>query len=125
MKFTPSLPIKKVVKKWGSNSYYWLERPKFDGSQSCYGIGTEVFYPISTLTPRQFDYQMIEKVCGSCPFKQQCFDYAVCHEPYGIWAGTTPNERKLFREKHKIGIVPLEYIKEFFIDSNPRFDVFK
>jgi hypothetical protein len=35
------------------------------------------------------------KVCGPCPIRQQCLDYAISNrEEYGIWGGTLPGERR-------------------------------
>ena len=34
-------------------------------------------------------------VCRSCPFRLACGAYAIAaQEPYGIWGGTTPEERR-------------------------------
>ena len=39
-------------------------------------------------------------VCQRCPVREQCYEFAVRNvEPYGIWAGTTPDVRKkLYKE---------------------------
>jgi hypothetical protein len=35
-----------------------------------------------------------KELCDTCPVKQQCFEYALeTHQEYGIWGGTTPDER--------------------------------
>ena len=125
MKFKPSLPIKSIVKSYGLK-YYWIERPKFDGTQSCYSTDVESFYPlVGNSDPRTEDMQYVLKLCNSCPFKQQCFEWAICHEIHGIWGGTSENYRKQFRAKNKVGVVPLEYVHEFFKNKNPRFAAFK
>jgi len=32
--------------------------------------------------------------CNVCPIKQQCFEYALeSNQMYGIWGGTSPDER--------------------------------
>ena len=37
-------------------------------------------------------------VCGGCPVRQECFKYAMDNwEPAGIWAGTTPMDRRKMR----------------------------
>lgn len=34
-------------------------------------------------------------VCQDCPVRTQCLAYALAHqEPFGIWGGTTPRERR-------------------------------
>lgn len=33
-------------------------------------------------------------VCADCPVQRQCYTHAIRYgEPYGIWGGTTPQER--------------------------------
>ena len=38
-------------------------------------------------------------VCQSCPVKQQCLDYALIHEPYGIWGGLSEQDRERKRRE--------------------------
>jgi len=42
-------------------------------------------------------------VCKTCPHIAECLNWATYREPYGIWGGTTPGQRKEIR-RHK-GIV--------------------
>jgi WhiB family redox-sensing transcriptional regulator len=33
-------------------------------------------------------------MCGGCPVKNQCFEYALeTQQKHGIWGGTSPDER--------------------------------
>jgi hypothetical protein len=111
--------VKKHVKQ-GGLSYYWLERPKFDGSQNCANLDTEFFYPVSELDEQQVTIRMLKKVCSDCPFKQPCQEYALAHERYGFWAGMTTHERDRVRKVKGWGLVPVEYIGDFFTNNNLR-----
>lgn len=44
--------------------------------------------------------------CNGCPVRKDCYEFAVLNnEPYGIWAGTVPEERKvLYKEYLKTGV---------------------
>lgn len=108
--------VKKTIKR-GKLFYYWLERPKFDGSQSCVGVGTENFYPIAFTD--KTDINILKRICNGCPFKQPCFEYALAHELHGFWGGSTPPERDRIRKMYGWGLVPAEYIGEFFIGNHP------
>lgn len=108
--------IKKTIKR-GELFYYWLQRPKFDGSQNCVGIDTETFYPIAFVDKE--DIHVLKKICDACPFKQACYEYSLAHEPHGFWGGTTPPERDRIRKVYGWGLVPAEYIGEFFISNHP------
>ncbi len=37
------------------------------------------------------------EICSGCPVAKICLDWAVWHEPSGVWAGLTPKERKKLR----------------------------
>ena len=40
------------------------------------------------------------RVCRSCSVTVECLDYAVStHQPYGIWAGTSPKTRQTIRSR--------------------------
>lgn len=45
--------------------------------------------------------------CNSCTVREKCYEFAVLNnEPYGIWAGTFPEDRrKLFASFKKTGIL--------------------
>lgn len=42
--------------------------------------------------------QRAKAMCATCPVVQQCFDHAMAvQEPYGVWGGTTPEDREALR----------------------------
>lgn len=43
------------------------------------------------------DIHAARGVCMECPVKNICKEWAVWHEPDGVWAGLTPGERKKLR----------------------------
>jgi WhiB family redox-sensing transcriptional regulator len=50
----------------------------------CRGNQAQLFFPPSTI-----------EICGVCPVRRDCSDYAVgIREPYGIWGGYTEVERR-------------------------------
>lgn len=36
-------------------------------------------------------------LCAACPVRKRCRDYALEHEEFGVWGGTTPEERDELR----------------------------
>lgn len=62
------------------------------GLGSCASVDPELWYPEegghnSATTARQ--------ICASCPFNASCLQWALeAGEQWGIWAGTTPDQRK-------------------------------
>ena len=41
----------------------------------------------------------LRAICASCPVIAQCAAHALAYENFGVWAGTTPNERRKLRRK--------------------------
>jgi hypothetical protein len=67
---------------------------------SCADIDVELFYPNrDALTPDE--KVLFKRMCGACPIKDACLEWALAHEHYGIWANTTPAERSVMRAKLK------------------------
>ena len=70
---------------------------------NCIGIDTELFFPENAeLTAEQ--HTMFKRICGNCPVQAMCLEWALCHEREGIWAGTRPHDRRVMREKARIGL---------------------
>lgn len=46
------------------------------------------------------------KVCGECPSKQACLEFALdAHIPHGVWGGLTPDQRKPLEAARRAGKV--------------------
>jgi len=46
-----------------------------------------------------------KQLCGSCPVKQECLEYALRNNDDGVWGGMTANERrKVKRIAKKAGL---------------------
>lgn len=69
--------------------------PKFPNAECAKdGIDPDLFFPDSAL---QLSERLpeLQQICGKCPHQAECLDYALKFEIYdGIWAGTTPDQRK-------------------------------
>jgi hypothetical protein len=70
----------------------------------CFGVPTEVFYPVTDkFTPEEERY-IRERVCGGCLVIEACGEWGLAHERYGIWGGMTPVMRDRERKKRKWGL---------------------
>ena len=49
------------------------------------------------LKTREARLGAIDVVCGTCPVRDACVDWAVDHEKFGLWGGTTPSGRAQMR----------------------------
>lgn len=63
----------------------------------------ELFFAEGYEYAQKITQQLAKSVCAGCPFAAACLDYALeAREEYGIWAGTTPDERKeMLRQRRR------------------------
>ena len=82
--------------------------PDYDGTQNCMGMPTEVFYLADddiNARYKEKDLNTLRSLCADCKFLEPCFVYALHHERYGFWAGTTQEERRRLRKQKGIRLV--------------------
>ena len=79
------------------------------------GIPLTILYPEQRGRPRNAERvaqlaqeQELKDLCASCPSLSNCYDYALKHEEYGFWAGTTEDERIALRRKFGIMVERFE-----------------
>ena len=59
----------------------------------------ELFQPGGYGTEYNNQIAEAKAICRLCPALRECREWAVeAHEPFGIWAGTTPEDRKKIRK---------------------------
>jgi WhiB family redox-sensing transcriptional regulator len=65
-------------------------------SAACRTADPDLFFPVSSLGPAQADIARAKAVCSSCEVRRQCLQFALAtHQIYGVWGGTTEEERRL------------------------------
>lgn len=105
---TPTQPKFHRVRKalrLNNRVYYTLSynARNFEGAK-CFGVPTEIFYPLTDkFTPEEERY-IRERVCGGCPVIEACAEWGLVHERYGIWGGMTPVMRDRERRRRKWGL---------------------
>jgi WhiB family transcriptional regulator, redox-sensing transcriptional regulator len=61
---------------------------------ACRGMDTDLFYPEGRGRALRVREQIAKQVCADCPVARECRQFAASHpERYGIWGGSTENER--------------------------------
>jgi WhiB family redox-sensing transcriptional regulator len=79
----------------------------------CREVGTEFFFPEEGKETDTSIYSFGKMICSGCEVREQCLEWAVRHEGFGLWGGTTPRERQAIRRKRNIileTIIPKEYV---------------
>ena len=61
---------------------------------ACLAADPDLFFPVGADTASAPEASRALSLCGHCPVKRQCLDFAIqTGETNGIWGGTTPEER--------------------------------
>ncbi len=77
---------------------------------ACAKLAKSVFFDYNDIhlkaVERREQKKLAMDTCAGCPVRSECYEFAVKnYEPYGIWAGTIPDERKaLYKEYVKTGV---------------------
>ena len=79
--------------------------PEFDGTQNCASVGLDAMYRSERGHAKEVKKNIADVVCRDCPFIVDCYNWALHHEEYGVWGGTTATERWQIRAKNKIKLV--------------------
>ena len=68
-------------------------KPDWMEHAACLGHPVEMFFPEPG--DSQTVIKAAKRICGQCPVRQQCLDYAYTFESIpGIWGGKTQRERR-------------------------------
>jgi hypothetical protein len=65
-------------------------------------MGVDVFYQDYDNKKTAQEVADLKEFCSNCNIQVECMEYAIKHEKYGFWGGTTPYERRTIRNKRKI-----------------------
>ena len=61
---------------------------------ACRTADPDLFFPVAIGAAASPQVNQALRICGDCPVKQACLEFAMrTREPAGIWGGTTPEER--------------------------------
>lgn len=72
--------------------------PDFDGTQNCAGLD---MYPEHNQTAAK----VAREVCPGCPFFDECRNWGIHHEEYGIWGGLQQSTRAAIRKEQGIKLM--------------------
>lgn len=79
----------------------------FDFSQAnCLDADPEIFFVDDRAEPEysKRDTKAAIKLCGSCPVKSECLQFAMKEKAIGVWGGTTTDERRIMLNRISRGM---------------------
>ncbi len=66
----------------------------------CRDTDPDLFFPVGTTGYALVQIDRAKQVCGECPVKVDCLDYALeTNQDAGIWGGTSEEERRGLRRR--------------------------
>ncbi|MET8946383.1 WhiB family transcriptional regulator [Streptomyces sp. NPDC004542] len=67
---------------------------------ACRHEDPDLFFPVGTTGPALLQERQAKAVCGRCPVRDQCLDWAMeTGQTLGIWGGTTESERRALKRR--------------------------
>lgn len=60
---------------------------------ACQSQPPEWFFPVGRSIKDELNIRRAKECCAECPVRQPCLQYAMSTHQYGIWGGTTEEER--------------------------------
>ncbi|GAA5082362.1 WhiB family transcriptional regulator [Streptomyces sp. SID10815] len=67
---------------------------------ACRQEDPDLFFPIGTTGPALLQTEQAKAVCGRCPVREQCLDWALeTDQAIGVWGGTSENERRALKRR--------------------------
>lgn len=87
----------------GTDNMSLPDRPAWQDRAACDGRAEVDFFPESRGGEEHFAPKLEERFCRTCPVRVQCLHSAIEQQDYGIWAGTTTQQRrKLMRVRERV-----------------------
>jgi WhiB family transcriptional regulator, redox-sensing transcriptional regulator len=69
---------------------------------ACLNADPDLFFPISMTGRALEQIARAKAICAQCAVQRQCLQFAQEHDPiYGIWGGTTPEDRQRARRRQQ------------------------
>lgn len=67
---------------------------------ACLSADPDLFFPLSSSGPGQWQEGKAKAVCVLCPVRPQCLAFALTtSQLHGVWGGATEDERRRWREQ--------------------------
>jgi WhiB family transcriptional regulator, redox-sensing transcriptional regulator len=75
-----------------------ITNPHWRLDATCRREDPELFFPVAATGSSADQADQARRICLACPVRAACLDWAMRHhQDYGIWGGTTAQERRVLR----------------------------
>jgi WhiB family redox-sensing transcriptional regulator len=67
----------------------------------CRDTDPDLFFPVGTTGHALTQIARAKQVCGECPVRVECLEFALeTNQDSGIWGGTSEEERRVLRRRY-------------------------
>ncbi len=77
-----------------------LASDEWRANAACRDTNPDLFFPVGTTGPAIEQIAAAKAICGECPAREECLEYALAtNQDSGIWGGTSEEERRVMRRQ--------------------------
>jgi WhiB family redox-sensing transcriptional regulator len=77
-----------------------MRGPRSFENPSCAEISVDLFFP--EVGDSLSVIRQLKNVCKLCPHQQECAEWGIQNERYGVWGGLSEKDRKAIRRQRNI-----------------------
>lgn len=81
-----------------------MREPRHYESPLCAEVDINLFYPEDLDEDKQLGRLQAQRICAKCIHKDECAEWGIVNEEFGIWGGLTMYQRRLERRRRKIKV---------------------
>lgn len=79
-----------------------MRQPYEYESPGCREIGGDWWFPDKDGTGTSTEFKIVKSICGSCIHREECAEWGITNERFGVWGGLTEKERAKIRARRGI-----------------------
>jgi WhiB family redox-sensing transcriptional regulator len=84
---------------------------KWRTESACRDEDVNLFFPAGVTGPAAHQISEAKAICARCPVRDACLSFAIeTNQEYGVWGGTTEDERRVLRRAWRARRGPLKRV---------------
>ena len=80
-----------------------MREPRFYENPACATVGGDFWFPKNeTAGSNTTEVALAKSICRRCPHQEECAEWGIQKEDFGIWGGLNEGQRRLVRRKRRL-----------------------
>ena len=89
------------------SGYNFMREPREYEAPLCAEVGGDYWFPEDlSSNGRNGDTALAKSICGNCRHRNECAEWGINRERYGVWGGLSANQRRIIRIQRGIVLPP-------------------